>query len=69
MTSQIYRAFWINEAGHILGSPEVILCDRDADAIEQAAKLIGGSDYGIQLWHLARLVIRLPSHDPEGAAT
>jgi hypothetical protein len=69
MTSQIYRAFWINEAGHILGPPEVILCDRDADAIEQATKLIGGSDYAIQLWLLARLVIRLPSHDPERAAT
>ena len=51
------------------GLPEVILCDRDADAFEQAAKLIGGSDYGIQLWHLARLVIRLPSHGPERAAT
>jgi hypothetical protein len=24
-------------------------------------KLIGRSDHGIQLWHLARLVIRLPA--------
>ena len=61
MTSQVYRAFRINEAGHILGPPEVILCDTDAVAIEQAKKLIGLGEYGIQLWHLARLVIRLPS--------
>ena len=61
MTSQIYRAFRINEAGHIVGPPEVILCGTDADAIEQATKLIGRSGYGIQLWHLARLVIYLPS--------
>jgi hypothetical protein len=61
MTSQIYRAFRINEAGHILGPPEVILCDTDASAIEQATKLIVRSDHEIQLWHLARLVIRLPS--------
>jgi hypothetical protein len=27
----------------------------------QAKKLIGRGDHGIQLWHLARLVIRLPS--------
>ena len=61
MISQFYRAFRINEAGHIVGPPEIILCETDANAIEQATNLIGRTDYGSQLWHLARLVIRLPS--------
>jgi hypothetical protein len=61
MTSQIYRAFRMNEAGHIMGPPEVILGKTDSDAVEQAIKLIGRNEYNIQLWHRARLVIRLPS--------
>jgi hypothetical protein len=53
--------FWISEVGHIMGPPEVIICDTDAEAIEQATRLTDHRDYGIQLWHLERLVIRLPS--------
>jgi len=55
MTSQIYRAFYLNDAGHIIAPPE------DSDAVDRATKLIGRSEYNIQLWHCARLVIRLPS--------
>jgi hypothetical protein len=51
MTPQVYRAFRISEVGHIMAPPEVIVCDTDAEAIEQATKLTVHRDDGIQLWH------------------
>ncbi len=61
MTSRVYRAFRVSEVRHIIGPPEVIVCDTDSQAIEQATKLTGHRNYGIQLWHGERLVIRFPS--------
>ena len=40
----------------------VISCDDDGEAIEDAKQLVDDI-YNIEVWQLARLVIRLPSHD------
>jgi hypothetical protein len=41
--------------------PALLLCDTDEEAIQQAKKLLNGSD--IELWDGARLVTRLISSD------
>jgi hypothetical protein len=55
-----YRAFVVGRDGHFSGF-EPLVCADDAEAIEEAKRLIDGHD--IELWSGARFVIRLP-HDP-----
>ena len=59
---QVYRAYRLDKAGHIVGPPMVISCDDDGEAIEDAKQLVDDI-YNIEVWQLARLVIHLPSHD------
>jgi hypothetical protein len=53
-----YRAFTVGSDGHFLGY-EPLVCGDDAEAIEMARRLCNGHD--VELWCLARLVIRLPA--------
>jgi hypothetical protein len=53
-----YRAYQVDEAGHVLGPPEVIYCNDDDTAIDRAKPLANRRD--VELWQLDRLVIRLP---------
>jgi hypothetical protein len=54
-----YRAYRVGKDGRILGVPDVISCNDDGEAIEQAQSLIGSDD--IELWEGARLVSRIKS--------
>jgi len=51
-----YRAYTLGRDEHFTGL-EPLVCADDAEAIEQAKRLVNGSD--IELWSGDRLVIRL----------
>ena len=51
-----YRAFTIGRDGHFIGF-EPLVCGDDAEAIEQAKRLVEACD--VELWCGPRLVIRL----------
>ena len=51
-----YRAYTVDRDGHFLGF-EPLVCANDAEAIEQAKRLIVNN--AIELWSGERLVIRL----------
>jgi hypothetical protein len=51
-----YRAFTVGSDGHFTGF-EPLICTDDAEAIEQAKRLVVGCD--VELWSGDRLVIRL----------
>jgi hypothetical protein len=51
-----YRAYTVDRDGHFLGF-EPLVCANDAEAIEQAKRLI--VNHAVELWSGERLVIRL----------
>jgi hypothetical protein len=51
-----YRAYTVGRDGHFIGF-EPLVCDDDAEAIEQAKRLVGACD--VELLCGPRLVIRL----------
>lgn len=51
-----YRAYTLGRDEHFIGF-EPLVCADDAEAIDQAKRLVNGSD--IELWTGARLVARL----------
>ena len=51
-----YRAFIVGSDGHFTGF-EPLICADDAEAIEQAKRLVVSHD--VELWSGDRLVIRL----------
>jgi hypothetical protein len=51
-----YRAYTVGVDGHFIGF-EPLTCRDDAEAIEQAKRLVDGHD--IELWSGERLVIRI----------
>jgi hypothetical protein len=51
-----YRAYTVGRDGHFIGF-EPLVCGDDAEAIEQAKRLVGACD--VELWCGPRLVIRL----------
>ncbi len=53
-----YRAYLMN-GDHTAGAPYVMIADDDEAAIAQARELVT-SQYDVELWGLARLVIRIP---------
>jgi hypothetical protein len=55
-----YRACRVDIDGHFVGY-EPLVCADDADATEQAKRLIDGHD--VELWSSPRFVVRL-SHKP-----
>lgn len=55
-----YRVYLI-KSNHFEGPPDVITCDSDAEAIEQAKQLVDGHD--VELWEGPRFVIGLKSRD------
>lgn len=52
-----YRAFVVNERGHLGGLPQIIEACDDLDAARQAETLAGWN--GVELWEGARLVARV----------
>ena len=51
-----YRAYTVDRDGHFMGF-EPLVCANDAEAIEQAKRLI--VNHAVELWSGERLVIRL----------
>ena len=51
-----YRAYTVGRDGHFIGF-EPLVCANDAEAIEQAKRLI--VNHAVELWSGERLVIRL----------
>ena len=58
-----YRAFVVNDRGHLGGVPQIIEAHDDLDAARQAETLIGLCT--VELWEGARLVGRLSPRCPE----
>ncbi|MEA2915840.1 MAG: hypothetical protein QOJ15_7921 [Bradyrhizobium sp.] len=52
-----YRAYFVGGDGHFVRFVG-LSCSDDAEAIEQARRLIGGQD--IELWSGERFIMRLP---------
>jgi hypothetical protein len=55
-----YRMYTLKD-GKIAGPPQIATCDSDQQAIDQAKQLLNGHD--IEVWELARVVIRLQPAD------
>ena len=53
---QLYRAFQLDQNGHIFGKIDLICAD-DEDAKQQAEQLLYG--YDTEVWHLDRMVALL----------
>jgi hypothetical protein len=58
--AQEYRVYVVGSDGHFIGSSELV-CDDDAQAIEQAEQLLDGHD--LQIWNGPRYVQRLKHKD------
>jgi hypothetical protein len=56
-----YRAYRVGVDGHFVGF-EPMICADDAEAIEEAKRLVDGHD--VELWSGERHVIRI-SHEPK----
>jgi len=54
-----YRIYRIEPTGRIETPPVEIYCDNDDEAVERTKQLLDGAD--LELWNLARLVVRLKS--------
>ena len=52
-----YRAFEIDESGHIISVPAPINCNTDQEAILVATKLVDGR--AIELWQGPRLITKI----------
>ena len=53
-----YRIYTIGRGGHFLGSPDVVECADDKEAVEKAMQLAG--DLDVEIWDHKRLVTPLP---------
>ena len=53
-----YRIYTIGRGGHFLGSPDVVECADDKEAVEKAMQLAG--DLDVEIWDHRRLVAPLP---------
>jgi hypothetical protein len=58
-----YRLYMI-EAGHIAGPPEILQCQDDQDAIEQARHLF--KECVIEVWETTRFIARIEASDRDG---
>jgi hypothetical protein len=54
LSMQYYRAYIMDDDGHILKPPVELHCENDDAAKEQARKLVDGHD--VELWQLDRKV-------------
>jgi hypothetical protein len=57
-----YRIYIIGRGGHFLGSPDVVECGDDKEAVEKAMQLASGFD--VEIWDHKRLVTPLPGIPP-----
>jgi len=60
-----YRLYTVDGGGHFRGF-ELLVCANDAEAIDQAKRLVVG--HAIELWCGERLVIRLEAKAKKGAS-
>lgn len=58
-----YRVYPIDEKGHIVGSPKILTCDEEEEAVRKAKSLVNGHD--IEVWQGNRYLGRLPSEKRE----
>jgi hypothetical protein len=58
-----YRFYFLDSAGHVAGPPDIVECADDRAAIEAAKALVNGK--AIEVWEMARIVIRLEPKRPE----
>ena len=58
-----YRVYFVGSDGHFV-SFVGLFCSDDAEAIEQARRLI--EDRDIELWSGERFIVRLPEKHPSG---
>jgi hypothetical protein len=58
-----YRAYFVGSDGHFVRFVG-LSCSNDAEAIEQAQRLI--QDQDIELWSGGRFIVRLQKQDPSG---
>jgi hypothetical protein len=56
-----YRFYSLRNSNQIVGTPEVMQCVSDQEAIAEARKLLDGFD--MEVWQGARVVVRLRSSD------
>jgi hypothetical protein len=54
-----YRVYTVNNDGHISGTPHVIECGDDQEAMGKAVQYTNGKS--VELWDGARFIIRYPS--------
>jgi hypothetical protein len=55
-----YRIFTIGSDGHFTGVPKIAEFVDDKEVVNKAMRTANGSD--IEIWNLARLVVRLPGN-------
>jgi hypothetical protein len=58
-----YRLYALDNHEHIAGPPQIITCDTDEEAIQQAQVFVDGR--ALELWELERLVARLEPKVPD----
>ena len=50
----LYRAYELDEKGHVFGPPLIIVASNDTDALTYAKRLVNGHD--LEIWDEARRV-------------
>jgi hypothetical protein len=60
-----YRIFTIGPDGHFIGVPKIAEFADDKEVVETAMRTANGAD--IEIWNLARLVVRLPGNSPKAS--
>jgi hypothetical protein len=61
-----YRVYVLTDNDHIAKAPEVISCESDVEAVENAKQRLNGHD--IEIWDGPRVVTRVRSaHKPNDA--
>jgi hypothetical protein len=60
-----HRIFTIGPDGHFIGVPKIAEFADDKEVVETAMRTANGAD--IEIWNLARLVVRLPGNSPKAS--
>ena len=60
-----YHIFTIGPDGHFTGVPKIAEFADDKEVVETAMLTANGAD--LEIWNLARLVVRLPGNSPKAS--
>jgi hypothetical protein len=55
-----YRIVTVGSGGHFMGVPKIAEFADDEEVVEKALRTANGAD--MEIWNLARLVLRLPGN-------